>query len=48
MSTLLWILLGGIAMSALALVGSATLLLREETLDRLLLPLVAFAAGSAV
>lgn len=33
-------------MSAIALVGSVTLLLREATLQRLLLPLVAFAAGS--
>lgn len=33
-------------MSALALVGSVTLLLGERTLERLLLPLVAFAAGS--
>ena len=33
-------------MSAIALVGSVTLLLREETLDRILQPLVAFAAGS--
>lgn len=45
-TTFLWILLGGIAMSAIALVGSATLLLREEALQKLLLPLVAFAAGS--
>jgi zinc and cadmium transporter len=41
-----WILLGGLAMSAIALVGSVTLLLREATLRRLLMPLVAFAAGS--
>lgn len=33
-------------MSAIALVGSVTLLLEEETLQKLLLPLVAFAAGS--
>lgn len=43
-----WILLGGIAMSGIALVGSVTLLLREATLQKLLLPLVAFAAGSLV
>lgn len=48
MSTFLWILLGGLAMSALALVGSVTLVLREATLQRLLLPLVSFAAGSLV
>jgi zinc and cadmium transporter len=46
METLLWILLGGLAMSILALVGSSTLLLKPSTLDRLLKPLVAFAAGS--
>jgi zinc and cadmium transporter len=33
-------------MSAIALVGSVTLVLGEQTLKRLLLPLVAFAAGS--
>jgi zinc and cadmium transporter len=33
-------------MSALALVGSLTLILREETLKKLLLPLVALAAGT--
>lgn len=35
-------------MSAIALVGSVTLLLKPETLDRILLPLVAFAAGSLI
>jgi zinc and cadmium transporter len=46
LSTLGWILAGGILMSAIALVGSATLLLDPQTLERLLKPLVAFAAGS--
>lgn len=46
MSTLAWIVLGGVTMSAIALVGSVTLLLRESTLRAILLPLVAFAAGS--
>lgn len=46
MTLFLWILVGGVAMSAIALVGSLTLLLEERTLNRLLLPLVAFAAGS--
>ena len=41
-----WILVGGVAMTALALTGSVTLLLAESTLERLLIPLVAFAAGS--
>lgn len=35
-------------MSAIALVGSVTLVLREATLKRILLPLVAFAAGSLI
>jgi zinc and cadmium transporter len=41
-----WILLSGLLMSAIALVGSATLLLQPATLDRIVMPLVAFAAGS--
>jgi zinc and cadmium transporter len=44
--TLAWIVAGGIAMSAIAMVGSVTLVLPERTLQRILLPLVAFAAGS--
>lgn len=46
MSTLGFIVAGGILMSLLSLVGSSTLLLRPETLERILEPLVAFAAGS--
>ncbi|HWC71062.1 MAG TPA: ZIP family metal transporter [Actinomycetota bacterium] len=46
MTTLAWIVLGGVAMSALALVGSVTLVLPERRLARILMPLVAFAAGS--
>jgi zinc and cadmium transporter len=46
MSTLAWIILGGLLMAAIAMVGSVTLLLRPATLDRILMPLVAFAAGS--
>jgi zinc and cadmium transporter len=41
-----WIFLSGLLMSAIALVGSFTLLLRPATLGRILMPLVAFAAGS--
>jgi zinc and cadmium transporter len=41
-----WILGLGLAMSAIALVGSATLLLSEATLSRWIQPLVALAAGS--
>lgn len=46
MSTLAWIIVSGLAMSAIALVGSVTLLLSEQTLRRVLLPLVALAAGT--
>lgn len=35
-------------MSAIALVGSVTLVLKESTLQRILLPLVAFSAGSLI
>ena len=48
MSAFLWILCGGVAMSAIALVGSLTLVLSEGTLKKVLLPLVAFAAGSLI
>lgn len=46
MSTLWWIVLSGLAMSVIALTGSLTLVLSEETQRRLLLPLVGFAAGA--
>lgn len=48
MSVLAWIIVGGLLMSAIAMVGSITLLLKPETLQRLLLPLVSIAAGSLV
>lgn len=48
MSTLMWIVLGGVLMSSIAMVGSVTLVLKPETLERLLLPLVSFAAGSMI
>lgn len=48
MSALTWIILGGLCMSAIAMVGSITLVLKPATLDRLLMPLVAFAAGSLI
>jgi zinc transporter ZupT len=44
--TFWWIFLGGVLMSAIALAGSFTLLLSEATLNRVIMPLVAFAAGS--
>jgi zinc and cadmium transporter len=46
MSTLGWIVVFGVAMSALALVGGVTTLMSERTLARLVMPLVAVAAGS--
>jgi zinc and cadmium transporter len=46
MSSFWIILLSGVLMSAIALVGAVTLLLSEATLSRILLPLVAFSAGS--
>ena len=46
MPTILWILTSGLLMSAIALVGSVTLFLNEATLKKLLLPLVALAAGT--
>lgn len=48
MTTLSWILVSGLAMSAIALVGGVALFLREATLQKLLLPLVALAAGSLI
>jgi zinc and cadmium transporter len=48
MSTLGWIVSSSLLMSVIALVGSVTLVLREETLQKILLPLVAFAAGSLI
>jgi len=46
MTALGWIVLSGFGMSAIALVGSTTLLMKKATLDRTIMPLVAFAAGS--
>jgi len=46
MSVLGWILVSGLAMSAIALVGATTLLMSPRTLDRIVLPLVGLAAGS--
>jgi len=44
--TLVWIVGGGLLMSAIALVGAVTLLFSDRTLARIVPPLVAFAAGS--
>lgn len=48
MSDLAWIIVGGLLMAAIAMVGSITLVLPARVLERLLLPLVAFAAGSLI
>jgi zinc and cadmium transporter len=48
MDTLYWIIGSSLLMSAIAMVGSVTLLLKPTTLQRILLPLVAFAAGSLI
>jgi zinc and cadmium transporter len=45
-NALLWIIAGGVAMCAIALVGAVALPLSEAALQRLVRPLVAFAAGS--
>jgi zinc and cadmium transporter len=47
-STLALILAFGFAMSAIALVGSVTLVLPERIFERVVLPLVALAAGSLI
>lgn len=46
--TLFWIIIFGLLMSCIALVGSLTLFLRPKTWSKLILPLVAFAAGSLI
>lgn len=46
MNTFFWIVVSGSAMSVIALVGSVTLILSEATLKKILLPLVALAAGT--
>lgn len=46
MTTLLWIIAGGIGMSLIALVGIVSTLMSETTMQRVLLPFVALSAGS--
>lgn len=46
MTELAWILLGGVLMSAIALVGGLVAFLQPRVMERLLLPLVALAAGT--
>ena len=48
MSALAWIISSSLAMSCIALVGAVTLVLKQQTLEKIILPLVAFAAGSLI
>ena len=48
MNTLSWIILSGILMSIISLVGGLTFIVKESTFKKLLLPLVALAAGSLI
>lgn len=48
MPTLIWILIFGIAMSAIALVGGLTLILPERLFQKIILPLVSLAAGTLI
>jgi len=46
MNNLAWIVIGGFLMSLIAMVGSITLVLKPTTIDSILLPLIALAAGT--
>jgi len=46
LDALFWIIGGGLLMSAIALVGALTMVLPDATREKLILPLVAFSAGS--
>lgn len=46
MPVLAWIIVSGLAMSAIALVGSVSVLMPEQLFRRLVMPLVALAAGA--
>ncbi len=43
---LIWIIAGGILMSAIALIGAVAIFIKPETLDRILLLIVSIAAGT--
>jgi hypothetical protein len=45
-TTFTWILVSSLAMSAIAWVGLVSVLVNQDRLQKLLLPLVAFSAGS--
>jgi zinc and cadmium transporter len=46
LNTLVWLVAGGLLMSAIAMVGGLTTLLQPATLERMLLPFVSLAAGT--
>jgi zinc and cadmium transporter len=48
MGALFWIVTSSLGMSLIALIGLVTVTLKEEQLRKLLLPLVAFSAGSLI
>jgi zinc and cadmium transporter len=48
MGALYWIIISGLLMTVLALTGSLTLVLSDTARQRIMLPLVAFAAGSLI
>lgn len=48
MGTFLWILIFGLLMSAIALIGGLTFFIQEEVWRKMILPLVAFAAGALI
>lgn len=46
MTTFAWIVVGGLLMSAIAMTGGITTMLRPTTVERLVLPMVSLAAGT--
>ena len=46
MQTITWIIVGGILMSSIALVGSVSLCIKQDTLKKIILHLVALSAGT--
>lgn len=48
MTTLAWLLFSGLLLGFISLIGSIAILMNREVLDRIQLPLVAFAAGSLI
>ncbi len=48
MNDLVWIIAGGLVMSAIAMVGAVSILMQQATLQRLILPMVALSAGTLI